>query len=70
VPIVSEQQIPESSAPEPASTSSFGDGTGIALGMSLGALAGLTLLDDLGLGLGLGLVLGAAYDVLAGRSRR
>jgi len=67
---VSEQQISESTPPERAGTSSFGDGTGIALGLSFGALAGLTLLDDLGLGLGLGLALGAAYDVLAGRRRR
>jgi hypothetical protein len=70
VPIVSEQQIPQSTAPEPAGEPFLGAGTGIALGLSLGALAGLTVLDDLGLGLGLGLALGAASDVLAGRRRR
>jgi hypothetical protein len=40
------------------------------VGLSLGALAGLTVLDDLGLGLGLGLAFGVASDVLAGRRGR
>jgi hypothetical protein len=70
VPIVSEQQDHGSTASEPAEASSLGAGTGIALGLSLGALAGLTVLDDLVPGLGLGLALGAAFDVLAGRRRR
>jgi hypothetical protein len=69
VPIVSEQQTPENTQPTPAHESSFGDGTGIALGLSFGVLAGLTVLDNLGVGLGLGLAFGVAYDVLAGRRR-
>jgi len=69
VPVVSDQQSPEGREREPVEESSFGDGTGIALGLSFGVLAGLTFLDDLGLGLGLGLAFGAAYDVLAGRRR-
>jgi hypothetical protein len=48
---------------EPAEEPALGTGTGIALGLSLGALAGLTVLDDLGL------ALGAAFDVLVRRRR-
>jgi hypothetical protein len=70
VPVASEHQVPGSTEPKQAEEPSFGDGTGIALGLSFGVLAGLTLLDDLGLGLGLGLAFGAAFDVLAGRRRR
>jgi hypothetical protein len=70
VPFVAEQQTPESTGPQPAGTSSFGDGTGIALGLSAGVLAGLTFLDHLGLGLALGLAVGAAFDVLAARRGR
>ncbi len=59
-------KTPENTAAEPVDAPFLGDGTGTALGLSVGALAGLTLLDHLGLGLGLGLASGVAADVLGG----
>jgi hypothetical protein len=66
---MSEQQQPEQET-SPEEKITWGDGTGIAIGLSVGVLVGLTLLDNLGLGAALGLCFGAAYDGLAGRRKR